>query len=85
MSSRVDDFGKVAAALRIAAADYHADGFPNLEVMMSQALAALKRLVEGEPHTAGCPAIADDESDYKYLYDAGHCACSRAAIMEKMK
>ena len=26
-------------------------------------------------HEDGCPAIADDESDYEYLSDAGECVC----------
>lgn len=26
-------------------------------------------------HEMGCPAIADDESDYEYLCDAGECTC----------
>lgn len=30
---------------------------------------------EKEEHEPGCPAIADDESDYEYLYDAGICVC----------
>ena len=30
----------------------------------------------GNPHEPGCPAIADDESDYKWLLDAGICCCS---------
>ena len=29
----------------------------------------------GNPHEPGCPAIADDESDYEYLWDAGQCVC----------
>lgn len=28
-------------------------------------------------HEPGCPAIADDESDYEHLDDAGMCVCSR--------
>jgi hypothetical protein len=34
-------------------------------------------------HERGCPAIADDESDYVYLHDAGTCVCgalTRAVI-----
>ena len=30
---------------------------------------------EGNPHVPGCPAIADDEGDYTFLYDAGECVC----------
>ena len=30
----------------------------------------------GNDHDPGCPAIADDESDYEYLDDAGMCVCS---------
>lgn len=29
-------------------------------------------------HEPGCPAIADDESDYEHLADAGECACGFA-------
>lgn len=28
-------------------------------------------------HEAGCPAIADDESDYEHLDDAGMCVCQK--------
>ena len=31
--------------------------------------------IVGNPHEPGCPAIADDESDYEYLSDAGRCVC----------
>jgi len=27
-------------------------------------------------HDPGCPAVADDESDYEFLDDAGECVCS---------
>ena len=29
----------------------------------------------GNSHEPGCPAVADDESDYDHLGDAGECAC----------
>ncbi len=30
---------------------------------------------EAREHEPGCPAIADDESDYEHLDDAGICVC----------
>lgn len=32
-----------------------------------------------EEHEPGCPAIADDESDYEHLSDAGMCVCRKAS------
>ncbi len=26
-------------------------------------------------HDVGCPAVADDESDYEHLANAGECVC----------
>jgi hypothetical protein len=46
---------------------------------MSIDLEELRRLCEDAPeeieHRSGCPAVADDESDYEYLADAGTCTC----------
>ena len=44
-------------------------------------IAEWKRLAEEaglqseREHDPGCPTVADDESDYEYLSDAGVCAC----------
>jgi len=32
---------------------------------------------DGNPHEPGCPAVADDETDYEYLHDAGICCCNK--------
>ncbi len=34
-------------------------------------------MVNVEDHEPGCPAIADDKSDYEYLIDAGVCFCNK--------
>lgn len=33
--------------------------------------------LDAHEHEPGCPAIADDESDYEFLDDAGRCVCRR--------
>ncbi len=35
-------------------------------------------------HEPGCPAIADDESDYEHLFDAGVCVCRVSKAGETM-
>ena len=41
-----------------------------------QIAAELEQIANSLTHDPGCPAIADDESDYEHLYDAGICVCN---------
>lgn len=55
--------------------------------MTDSELKALRDDVNWSPkrtHDPGCPAIADDESDYAYLLDAGLCACG-ADLFNRMR
>mgnify|MGYP001500447414 CR=1 FL=1 len=40
---------------------------------------ARESLIHG--HETGCPAVADDESDYECLLDAGICCCAMSPVL----
>jgi len=42
-------------------------------------------LLDHIEHDPGCPAIADDESDYEHLVDAGECVCSVSNLIERAR